>query len=462
MSGNNQRDVEFLEGRLREQPDSMLFARLADIYLEMNRVDEAITLCEAGIKKHPYYSTGHFVLGKCYLANKMHEQAEKELKRVLLFDPKFLAAHKMYGDLMKEIGWENTCDMSYKRILQIDPLEEAAFAYVQKANDASAFMQPGGSAKPASFQEPVPPKAETLPEKPLPETSETRPGFQNMPDAFGAEDTLSDPGNWGAQALQSRPPQEPEPMKPESSDLESKPLPAEHGFEPVGPLPVTPEQEDLLFKEPDSTEIDFVQTQPSPTSPEQTQESELDEEKAQEFSYILDDIFKDESEDDFVKPRDVDEPAENAAKSELTDDPDNFLAELQRSQREPEAPPPPPLPPSAASAPLFTEKPEEPREPEEPEPFKRPTVVDDFESKDQPEKPAAEKKSVLKAHMPRRKKQGDGIATPTLGEIYAAQGQYSKAIDVFETLIKKHPDNEFYQKKLEVLRKKLAEVSDAR
>ncbi|NIR48388.1 hypothetical protein GWO43_08130, partial [candidate division KSB1 bacterium] len=126
MFSEKSNDVEFLAEHLRGNPDSILFARLADAYLKMDRVREAIQLCESGIKKHPYYVTGHLVLGKSYLANKMYDQAEKEFKRVLLFDPKHLAAHKLYGDLMQEIGWENTCEMSYKKILQIDPLDEVA------------------------------------------------------------------------------------------------------------------------------------------------------------------------------------------------------------------------------------------------------------------------------------------------------------------------------------------------
>lgn len=47
--------------------------------------------------------------------------------------------------------------------------------------------------------------------------------------------------------------------------------------------------------------------------------------------------------------------------------------------------------------------------------------------------------------------------TPTLGEIYTAQGQYAKAIAVFETLIKNNPENKQYKQKLEYLKKKLDE-----
>ncbi len=56
-----------------------------------------------------------------------------------------------------------------------------------------------------------------------------------------------------------------------------------------------------------------------------------------------------------------------------------------------------------------------------------------------------------------KEKTKEKFVTPTLGEIYAAQGQYAKAISVFELLLKKNPDNEWYKTKLEYLRKRLAE-----
>ncbi|MFQ5772099.1 MAG: tetratricopeptide repeat protein, partial [bacterium] len=93
MSRNHDVDVQFLEEHLQKNPDSILFAHLADVYLKMKKVEKAIRVCEEGIKKHPYYVTGHLVLGKCYLANKLYDQAEKEFKRVLHFDPKYLSAH---------------------------------------------------------------------------------------------------------------------------------------------------------------------------------------------------------------------------------------------------------------------------------------------------------------------------------------------------------------------------------
>lgn len=49
------------------------------------------------------------------------------------------------------------------------------------------------------------------------------------------------------------------------------------------------------------------------------------------------------------------------------------------------------------------------------------------------------------------------IITPTLGEIYAAQHQYSKAIGVYEILRRIDPENVLYHQKIEYLQKKLEE-----
>jgi len=53
------------------------------------------------------------------------------------------------------------------------------------------------------------------------------------------------------------------------------------------------------------------------------------------------------------------------------------------------------------------------------------------------------------------------IVCPTLGEIYSAQGQFKKAIQVYETLIEKYPeDTEKYTQKINELKKKLKGTSN--
>lgn len=364
-------DIEFLEEYIERYPDSLMFARLADAYLKTNRVDKAVELCEQGIRKHPYYVTGHFVLGKCYLAKKEFEQAEKEFKRVLLFDPKYLAAHKYYGDVMKEIGWENTSSMSYKKILQIDPLDEVARSM------AGEYI---------------------LESEKTPETAE--------------------------------------PEKDQGHDKDP--------VDAIEPMPVSPEEEDLLFEGEELKEEDVQQPEP---------EEQIDDRQAEEYSSLLDDIFKDEvvEEEKEAPPPEAQEEDifKDLEETETTSDssPESYFSDLDfpegPADKAQEGEPPafddvePPSEQETQSMP-FDFAPEPEPEEEKPSP-----------PKEQPREPET------------KKTQKNKIVTPTLGEIYAAQGQYAKAIDVFETLLKKHPENEFYSKKITELQQKLAETRDA-
>lgn len=421
---HNNQDVEFLERYLTEHPESILFARLADAYLEQERVDEAINICEEGTKKHPYYPTGHFVLGKSYMAKKLYEQAEKEFKRVLLFDPKFLAAHKLYGDLMKEIGWENTSDMSYKKILQIDPLDEFARSVVKDSgisgDDEPELESPQFDTLTKEVEAPPEPKSESIPE------------------------SEEDPS--------------------------------------VSAIAVSAEEEEMLFEEPDPETEEVIKAH----FPEETTTSEqVDDDKAEEFSYILDDIFREESEEESGEKKTPAEKKKDDSQfngSSIDAEEDDLLSQLrlpsekddeneeESTEKEIATVESQPEPEVEQQSETKSEQQDEVKSdsndftgPYGDEDFDLGFLDDDNKGNQQPEPATVEEGGgdtrSASSSLPKRKK-GDKIVTPTLGEIYAAQGQYSKAIDVFETLIKKHPDNEFYIEKIAMLKKKLDESKD--
>jgi predicted Zn-dependent protease len=79
--------LEALEQRLRENPRSPLFARLASLYLGSNRLEESYAICRTGVEHYPDYATGHLILGKCLLQLGQFEEARRELNRVLSLQP---------------------------------------------------------------------------------------------------------------------------------------------------------------------------------------------------------------------------------------------------------------------------------------------------------------------------------------------------------------------------------------
>jgi tetratricopeptide (TPR) repeat protein len=446
MTSEDLSGLESLQVLLQQNPNSLTFGRVADALMKLGRVDEAIQLCEDGLRRHPAYVTGHMVLGKCYLKKKLFDQAEKEFKRVLLFDPKYLAAHKYYGDLMREIGWDNTCEMSYRKILQIDPLDEGVRAVIEELTRKVKAEKP----------EPAPIRRETKPAKEAP-------------------------------AAPPAPIQPLEPIAPiQDEDFFSTTGEAENELLPYQPA---------AAEEDDEMTSDFATISELPEQDSLTpQAPDADEDR---FSYILDDIFQDEvldekpavnspankkpplsnrlesrrdDEFDAGEPMRFLEPPESrqemdqsAFRSDETNGADSSARPNSRMTTPPvdfdfDEAPPAALNDSEKTSGFDLDEiaPDENKIPVRPSsrpslptrpPARRPRLLED-RTQDEP--------AAISLPSEREK-----IVTPTLGEIYAAQGQYTKAIGVFELLCKKEPNNRHYREKIDYLKKRLQETQNA-
>jgi tetratricopeptide (TPR) repeat protein len=80
-------DIEFLAQKMSENPRSMLFARLADLYLVKEQNAEAMTLLEEGIPNFPGYYAAYIVLGKAHLAFKEYSRASAAFSKALELSP---------------------------------------------------------------------------------------------------------------------------------------------------------------------------------------------------------------------------------------------------------------------------------------------------------------------------------------------------------------------------------------
>ncbi|MDQ7053574.1 MAG: hypothetical protein Q9P14_11995 [candidate division KSB1 bacterium] len=527
----NDPQFEQLKSRLQQNPDSLIFARVAEGLLNRGQVEEAIRISEEGIRKHPYYITGHMVLGKCYLQKKLFDLAEKEFKRVLLFDPKYIAAHKFYGDLMREVGWENTCEMSYRKILQIDPLDRTAREMLEtlekvrpreteivtpeKDTDAevgpnaapsdaadtatgtfdtdlaaveSAAAAQSSEAEPINLDDDLFAEVKSEIETPPPQT-EGETTNESAIDETDVSGILED-------IFEEEPPKEQEPHLEEFSlksveqqsespivtEEQPTPQPVDESETPPlveekaadeDPLKALDqfEEETLEIEQFDQFREDMAAQQESTDQDEQdlaTQEflesataQEEPEEQAQDLFATLDSLSTDNQASSETDETDWDQSlaADHLSRPETgvgesaglpesaeTTSPTSGDYELpptsllQESESEPAAPEPRPSAgePAAADA-------------QAPQDTADATAVSESAPPPEPtSQPATEPESGAANSRER-------IVTPTLGEIYAAQGQFAKAINVFEMLLKKDPNNAAYKEKIEMLKKRLEE-----
>ncbi len=500
----NKNILEYLESRLRDNPKSLLFARLADIYLEQGKIDDGMILCTEGVKYHPYYSTGYYVLAKAYVLKKEYEKAEGELKKVLSHDQQYLAAHKMLADIMVKTGWESTAAEHYSAVLEIDPLEDKIKdlmkRYAPKSVPKTPLLEP--SEDPSTAIDEIPPvetktapvpadesgfkiEPETAPaafeETALPETviQETTPletEFESLPD-------------WTDQIKEFR---------PDEGDLTEpapSPIPAA-AFDEFEELPEvaaspTPDAAPVEKAETENApaeipETDLLQSSTSPAEAEKESEAAPPEkptadegaspkEKVVDFTQDWFDLssFENSAEPAPKKKRAAEPPLEiveagpnpaETAKPEPDsgllfekDEPKDILAPsdlLPAAEEEPPPPRPPKPKPAEPPAPAAGRK-----RPEFLMPRKDRTKAAEPVQLPAPEEPppVAEKRP---STPPKSGEKPDlKIVTSTLGEIYAVQGQFDKAIQVYEALLEKNPKEQKYLDKIADLKKKLKEAS---
>jgi tetratricopeptide (TPR) repeat protein len=92
-------DIDFLSQKLSDDPQSPLFARLADLYLMKNQAEEALRLCEAGIEIYPAYASAFVVLGQCHLALKEKAKARTAFQRAMQLSPFNQVAKTFFAEI---------------------------------------------------------------------------------------------------------------------------------------------------------------------------------------------------------------------------------------------------------------------------------------------------------------------------------------------------------------------------
>jgi tetratricopeptide (TPR) repeat protein len=134
---------------LNEPENNILFAHIASILLDRGKLDDAINICEAGLKKVPSYAQGHFILARCYQLKNKPDQAKAEFERVLRYDPNHIAA-------IREIALfhrRNKMDDMYKRylyqLLTLDPTNDIVIEEAKNAGVYFPWIHPNTEVKDA-------------------------------------------------------------------------------------------------------------------------------------------------------------------------------------------------------------------------------------------------------------------------------------------------------------------------
>lgn len=121
-----------------KDPNSKIFAPLAEAYIQIGLLKEAEQLCRFGVKKHPDFASGHLTYGKVLIEQKKQDLALESLKKAVSLAPENILAQRMLAHLYLELKQPKDALKAFKMVLFLNPQNETAKKAVNKLESLTA------------------------------------------------------------------------------------------------------------------------------------------------------------------------------------------------------------------------------------------------------------------------------------------------------------------------------------
>jgi hypothetical protein len=126
--------IESLQNELDQNPRSLSFPQLADLYLENGMEDEAYDLLQKGLNFHPNSVSGLLVLTRILKIRNHFPEAEALLNKAVRLAPQNWQAYLMRADLYVRLGKQKDALSDFKKVLMYNeshPIARKAIAKLE-------------------------------------------------------------------------------------------------------------------------------------------------------------------------------------------------------------------------------------------------------------------------------------------------------------------------------------------
>ncbi|UCC43057.1 MAG: tetratricopeptide repeat protein [Candidatus Zixiibacteriota bacterium] len=106
---------------LDQDPNSQIFAALAEGHRKNGDLDKAFKTCQNGLRIHPTYGSAHIVMAKINLDRGLFDWAEAEVQRAIEIDGTSRAIELLLAEIYIYKGEFNTAIKLLKRLYESDP-----------------------------------------------------------------------------------------------------------------------------------------------------------------------------------------------------------------------------------------------------------------------------------------------------------------------------------------------------
>jgi tetratricopeptide (TPR) repeat protein len=130
--------VEKYQLILQKDPNSQVFAPLAEAYREMGMLHEAMRVVTAGVQRHPQFVAGLVTYGKILRDAGQAEKSLTSLQKAVALAPENILAHQLLAEMQLANRNPKEALKSFKMVLFLNPQSQSAKKAVQKLESLTA------------------------------------------------------------------------------------------------------------------------------------------------------------------------------------------------------------------------------------------------------------------------------------------------------------------------------------
>ncbi|RME27850.1 MAG: hypothetical protein D6800_04560, partial [Candidatus Zixiibacteriota bacterium] len=109
---------------LQSDPNSQIFAALAEAYRKKGELDTAFRICQNGLRVHPSYGSAHIVMAKINLDRGLYDWAETEVQKAREIDGNSRAIELLLAEIQIYKGDFQNAIRLLKKLHESDPTNE--------------------------------------------------------------------------------------------------------------------------------------------------------------------------------------------------------------------------------------------------------------------------------------------------------------------------------------------------
>lgn len=130
--------IEKYQVILQKDPNSQVFAPLAEAYREMGLLKEAEAVARNGVKQHPAFASGLVVYARVLKDLERFEDALKLAQKTIQLSPENILAHHLQAEIYLQTKQPKQALKAFKMVLFLNPQSDRARKAVAKLESLTA------------------------------------------------------------------------------------------------------------------------------------------------------------------------------------------------------------------------------------------------------------------------------------------------------------------------------------